>query len=102
MLFRSLALLNDPFVRLRSEEFSQRLRTEAGSETDARIRLAFQLGIARQPSPEELTDAQTFLIEQTAARRQRDEQISEDAAKTLALTDFCQMLFSFNEFIYVD
>jgi len=99
---QALALLNDPFVRLRSEEFSRRLRTEAGNGADAQIRLAFQLGLARQPATEELTDAQSFLIEQTVARRQRDGQLSEDAAKTLALTDFCQMLFSFNEFIYID
>ena len=94
--------LNDPFVRLRSEEFSQRLRTEAGNDIDAQIRLAFQLGLARQPATEELTHARSFLIEQTAARRQRDGQLSEDTAKTQSLTDFCQMLFSFNEFIYVD
>ncbi|MEJ7594095.1 MAG: DUF1553 domain-containing protein [Planctomycetaceae bacterium] len=98
---QALALLNDPFVRLRSEEFSRRLRTEAGNEADARIRLAFQLSLARQPAAAELTDAQAFLIEQTAARRRRDGQLSEDTAKTLA-ADFCQMLFSFNEFIYVD
>ena len=99
---QALALLNDPFVRLRSEEFSRRLKTEAGNEADAQIRLALQLSLARQPAAAELTDAQAFLIEQTAARRQRDGQLSEDTAKTLALTDFCQMLFSFNEFIYVD
>ena len=99
---QALALLNDPFVRLRSEEFSRRLTVEAGKEEDAQIRLAFQLGLARQPATEELTDAQSFLSEQTAARRARDGQLSEAAAKALGLTDFCQMLFSFNEFIYID
>ena len=99
---QALALLNDPFVRLRSSEFSRRLTAEAGNDVDAQIRLAFQLGLARQPTTVELADARSFLIEQSAARRQRDGQLSEDAAKTLALTDFCQMLFSFNEFIYID
>lgn len=99
---QALAMLNDPFVRLRSEEFARRLTANAGDDADAQIRLAFQLGLARQPAPEELDDARSFLIAQTAARRQRDAQLSDDAAKSLALTDFCQMLFSFNEFIYID
>ena len=99
---QALALLNDPFVRLRSGEFARRLVSEAGENPMAQIRLAFQLGLARQPANDELTDAQAFLTEQVAARRQRDEQLTEDAAKTLALIDFCQMLFAFNEFIYID
>ncbi len=99
---QALALLNDPFVRLRSEEFAQRLMRETGSDGAAQIRFAFQAGLARQPDNNELTVAQTFLAEQSAARKVHDQQLTDDAAKTLALTDFCQMLFSFNEFIYVD
>jgi hypothetical protein len=41
-------------------------------------------------------------MDQSAARQQRDSGITIEAAKKLALTDFCQMLFSLNEFIYVD
>jgi len=97
---QALALLNDPFVRLRSTEFMQRLRREAGEDTESQLRLAFQLGLARQPSDLELLDAQQFLAHQTDARRERVD--DEADAKNLALNDFCQMLFSFNEFIYVD
>lgn len=99
---QALAMLNDPFVRLRSEEFAQRLSREVGSDVNAQFRLAFQLGLARQPSDDELSVAQAFLTEQTAARRSHDTKLTGEAASTLALTDFCQMLFSFNEFIYVD
>lgn len=99
---QALALLNDPFVRLRAEEFAQRLSREAGSETSVQIRLGFQLGLARQPNDDELSVAQTFLIEQASARRSRDAKLTDEAASAAALTDFCQMLFSFNEFIYVD
>ena len=99
---QALALLNDPFVRLRSAELAQRLISEAGKDADARIWLAFRLGLARHPTTDELVDARTFLIEQAAARRQRDGKLADDAALKLSLTDFCQMLFAFNEFIYVD
>jgi len=99
---QALALLNDPFVRLRSEEFAQRLIHEAGSDGAAQIRSAFQAGLARQPDNDELKVAKTFLAEQSAARKIHDQKLTDDAAKTLALTDFCQMVFSFNEFIYVD
>lgn len=99
---QALAMLNDPFVRLRSEEFAERLSRQAGSDKNAQIRLAFQIGLARQPGNDELKVAQTFLAEQSAARKVHDQKLTDDAAKTLALTDFCQMLFSFNEFIYVD
>jgi len=99
---QALAMLNDPFVRLRSEEFAQRLSREAGSGVHAQIRLAFRLGLSRQPSEDELSVAQAFLKEQAAARRSHDSKLTEDDATSLALTDFCQMLFSFNEFIYID
>jgi mono/diheme cytochrome c family protein len=99
---QALAMLNDPFVRLRSEEFSQRLQREAGSDLNAQIKLAFQLGLARQPDEEEFSVAQAFLTGQAAARQLHDTKLAEEAATALALTDFCQMLFSFNEFIYVD
>ena len=99
---QALALLNDPFVRLRSSELGRRLVREAGSNAEAQIRLAFQLGLARQPVNEELIISQSFLSEQATARKQRDDKLADDAATELALTDFCQMLFSFNEFIYID
>ena len=99
---QALALLNDSFVRLRSIELAQRLETQAGDDTQSQIRLAFQLGLARQPSSDEARDATTFLAEQAQARRARDEKLVATAAASLALIDFCQMLFACNEFIYVD
>jgi mono/diheme cytochrome c family protein len=99
---QALALLNDPFVRRRAEELAKRLQTEAGHEIDAQIALAFQLALARQPTDVELMDTKTFVNEQTSARSQRDANLNLDTARRLALTDFCQMLFALNEFIYVD
>jgi hypothetical protein len=95
---QALALLNDPFVRKRAEELTERLSKEAVSEVESQIRRAFELGLGRLPSLEELADASSFLAEQTAARRER----TKEGAERLALVDFCQALFSLNEFVYVD
>ena len=99
---QALALLNDPFVRLRAEELARRLQASAGTEVDAQIRAAFLLCLSRAPASEELTDARAFISAQTAARSQRDATQPPADAQRLALTDFCQSLFGLNEFIYID
>lgn len=99
---QALALLNDPFVRLRAEELARRLQAEAGEQTDSQIRLAFQLCLGRAPAPEELVAARTFVAAQITSRTQRDAKQTPDAVQRLALTDFCQSIFGLNEFIYVD
>ncbi len=99
---QALALLNDPFVRMRAEELAKRLRADAGGDVDAQIRAAFQLCLSRGPAPDELADARAFIAAQTAARAQRDAKEPFAAAQRLALTDFCQSLFGLNEFIYID
>lgn len=103
---QALALLNDPFVRLRAEELARRLQTESKEETEekikAQVQLAFQLCLSRPPSPEELNHSLAFITAQVAVRQKRDARLSLDVAQHLALTDFCQSLFGLNEFIYID
>ena len=99
---QALALLNDPFVRLRAAELAKRLQADAGGGAEAQIRLAFQLCLNREPAAGELDTARSFVNEQTTTRQQRDAKHSADAAQRLALTDFCQSLFGLNEFIYID
>ncbi len=99
---QALALLNDPFVRLRAQEMSARLEAECGEEPEARVRRAFQLTLARDPGADELTAACAFVAEQAASRRQRAGEGSAEQADGTAWTDFCQALFGLNEFIYVD
>ena len=99
---QALALLNDPFVRLRAEELAKRLQKNANDGIEAQIRMAFQLCLSREPAHDELADARAFITEQTSGRKQRDTTKLGEAAQHLALTDFCQTLFGLNEFIYVD
>lgn len=93
---QGLALLNDRFVRLRAQDFAQRLRKEAGAETDVQVRLAWQFAFSRSPSAEELDASTSFIKAQTASRSRSGNSDSS------ALADFCQMIFAMNEFVYVD
>jgi len=99
---QALALLNDPFVRLRAAELAQRLQLEFSSEPTKQVQRAFELCLARQPQADELEDTIAFLRSQQVVRSQRDSKLSAEQATQLALTDMCQMMFSLNEFIYID
>jgi hypothetical protein len=99
---QALAMLNDPFVRIRAMDLANRLQADAGESVEAQIQQAFQLCLNRAPAPAELADALGFVIEQSAVREKRDSKQPADDAERLALTDFCQSLFGLNEFIYVD
>jgi hypothetical protein len=99
---QGLALLNDPFVRLRAKEFAGRLKLEAGGDPASQVRKAFLLAVGREPTTEELGDSTAFLASQAEARAKRDATVPTEDARLLALTDFCQMMFALNEFIYID
>ncbi|MCA8997377.1 MAG: PSD1 domain-containing protein [Planctomycetaceae bacterium] len=99
---QALALLNDPFVRLRAEELARRVASESGDNLDARLRRAFLLTVSREPEADELTSLQEFVRNQMRSRRQREKNIDDDTLSRAALTDLCQSLFGLNEFIYVD
>lgn len=99
---QALALMNDPFIRRRAEEFARRLAQEGGSETAGRVRLAWLLAFAREPSPSELRSSMEFLEAQLSRRAARTAEAGVVDARHLALADFCQAIFAMNEFIYVD
>jgi len=99
---QALALLNDPFVRLRAEELAKRLQASAASDIDAQVQAAFSLCLARAPAVDELADARAFISAQIATRSQRDAKQPPEEIQHLALTDFCQSLFGLNEFVYID
>jgi hypothetical protein len=99
---QALALLNDPFVRLRAGELAGRIQKEGGGELDNQLRRAWQLCLSREPMPEELDDARKLISTQAAERQKRDPKSSRELAERQALTDFCQVLFGLNEFVYVD
>ena len=84
---QNLLLLNDPFVRARAHDFAERIAKESGDNLDRRIQRAYELALSRSPKDDERKSARAFL--------------SENAGHEL-LADFCHVLFTLNEFIYVD
>jgi hypothetical protein len=93
---QALALLNSDFSRLRAAAFAERLRTEAGAEVEARLRLAFRLACGRLPLESEWAAALRFL------ERQRCLYAAADDGEERVWTDLCQMVLASNDFLYVE
>jgi hypothetical protein len=98
---QALSLLNDAFVRARSAEMAGRLIGEGGDDASL-VKQAFELALSRPPSESERSSAVEFLKAQTDRRQARDAAQPAAEVRTAAVADFCQALFSTNEFLYVD
>ena len=92
---QALLFLNGPRTRRYAESLAQRV--EGDNRTDS-IAGAFRLALGREPSARELDIATSFLERQTALHLSN----GLDRPADVALADFCQTMFSMNEFIYVD
>jgi len=99
---QALALLNDQFVRARAINFAERVNKEASGDATAQARLAWRLGLGREPSASELESAIAFINAQLQERASRKPDEAKASLQKLALSDFCQAIFALNEFIYVD
>jgi hypothetical protein len=98
-VLQSLAVLNSEFLFSQSDRLAERLSATA-ADTPARIELAFQIVFARRPTDTELSKSATFMNEQAASYAAS--QTPTDQAQHMALADFCHMLLSSNEFLYVE
>ena len=99
---QALALLNDPFVRMVSLDFSERVLREVGHEPSQWIDRAYRLAVGRAPTESEYSASLDFVMTQMHERAQRSDSISDEENRRRSLADFGQTLFSLNEFIYVD
>ena len=99
---QALTLLNDTFVRTLAADFAGRIITESGPTPRELTTNAYQLALGRSPTDAELMSAKVFLQTQFIERKTRTPNEPEDNLRHAALTDFCQILFSLNEFLYVD
>ncbi len=84
---QNLLLLNDPFVRARARDLAERVSREAGADMDCRVRRAYELALSRNPRLDEEKSAREFLAKE---------------GDQASLTDLCHVLFTLNEFLYVD
>lgn len=105
---QSLLMMNSDLLLDYSRFMAERLETEAPGERKKQIQRAWQLVYSRLPDSGEIAVATRFLEEQTAifeeqpAYQARQEQPPKHSAGLEATALMCQMLFSSNEFLYVD
>ena len=98
---QALALLNDGFVRARAIDFAQRL-TKEENDNERLVDRAFQIALARAPSAVERSASLEFLSAQREKRQKRESGKSADEVRIASVADFCQAIFSLNEFLYID
>jgi hypothetical protein len=93
---QALAMLNSPFVRELAGRLAARVRPDEKAPLAETVMQAYRTVLARDVRPEERDRMVAFIESQTASRK------GQSDASTLAVRDFCQLLFCTNEFIYVD
>ena len=86
---QALTLLNSPLLDRQARAFARRLDVEAGRAPVAVAQHAWRLAFGRDPRPDELSLARSFLE-------------NAEAPWTETLADFCLVLFNLDEFLYVD
>ena len=95
---QALLLMNHPAMRKAARELAGKIaRSEAIPAAEA-VQNAYLATLSRTPSEKELAEALAFVQAQTHVYRE----ISRNQPQRQALTDFCQVLLSLNEFIYIE
>jgi hypothetical protein len=89
-------------VRDRAVDFARRLMSQEPVQRERWIKDGFLLALSRPPTDEELAASLAFLQSQRERRATREPPPSPAEVRLQSLADFCQALFSLNEFIYVD
>jgi hypothetical protein len=81
---QALNLFNSDFILEQSERFAERIDREVATtdDVDARLRRVFEIALAREPTPRELTK-------------------SSDIANRHGLATVCRAVFNSNEFLFI-
>jgi hypothetical protein len=93
---QALMILNGLQVREWAEALAKKVSSE--SESGTAVTRAYEIAVGRKPTGVEAKDAGAFLKAQMNSYR-AEEKTAQNAT-ALALTDFCQVLFGLNEFVY--
>ncbi|MEO6788612.1 MAG: DUF1553 domain-containing protein, partial [Chthoniobacteraceae bacterium] len=108
---QSLAMMNGDFTITMSKYFAERIATDAGSDTEARVKRAWQLAFGRDPSAADLKNSADYIARQTASFQNHPVKLPPPAKgkeappaepPMQALATFCQALLTSNQFLYVD
>ncbi len=95
---QALAMLNSPNAIRAARAMAKRLLLPEGSTPRDRVREGFVLALGRPPDETELSASLAFV--ERATEKYADDETAD--ATELAMADFCQVLFSMNEFIYIE
>ncbi|MEO6808086.1 MAG: PSD1 and planctomycete cytochrome C domain-containing protein [Isosphaeraceae bacterium] len=95
---QALYLMNSPVVRDLAAAFARRIAPGPGDPLESSIRSAYVLALSRPPEPEELAAALAFIAHQSSTYQAAGHANPVEPA----LTDFCQMIFCLNEFIFIE
>ena len=100
---QSLTLMNDPVVVARAAAFAARVDGVAGPDPADRVRAAWRVAYAADPTGDELAAALAFLADQTAHFESVGPAGDDPAPADLeALAGLCQALIGSNRFLYID
>jgi hypothetical protein len=103
---QALTLFNGHFVNQQAAHFATRLASEAGSDPERQLELAFRLALCRSPTNIERAALRSFL--QGESTRMRGEfnsvgqPVTEATARHRTLEQVCRVIFNLNEFAYTD
>jgi mono/diheme cytochrome c family protein len=95
---QALLFMNNVQVRGFAAGFSKRIAESADHLLADAVTQGYLLALARQPEATEREAGVQFIERQMTSYEEQN----NPRAKQLALTDFCQVLMSLNEFIFVD
>jgi hypothetical protein len=95
---QALVFMNNPHVRRWSQNFARKLTPAAEKSLGDAVDLAYQIAVSRPATDAERKNNIDFLVSQIASY----EADKKPNAREAALVDFCQVVLSLNEFVYVD
>ncbi|MGI8605238.1 MAG: DUF1553 domain-containing protein [Verrucomicrobiales bacterium] len=96
---QALFMMNDPFAHAKAAAFADRV-CASGADTQTRLSLAYRLAFGRLPTAEE-TAAATAHIETTQAALASNG-VTKDKLDQQAWQSLSRVLFSANEFVFLD
>ena len=92
---QALMFINSPQGRRYAEGFAGQLTAKTRPRA---IEQAYRLAYGRLPDEDERAIAEAFLEQQSRSRPD----LAAEAGLAAALADFCQVLMSANEFVYIE
>jgi len=102
---QALLMMNSDFVIHQAEHFAQRILRDAGDDSRAQVKRAYELAYGESPSDTEIETAVAFLFEQQTffALQPKDEKAPPPLTpQQQALATLCQAILSSNRFLYLD